>query len=1015
MKKLFLFWIILFYSVSFSFGQGIIRGKVKDENGESVIGASIVLKSNRSYGVTTDLDGNYSLKITDSTPQVIIISFISYKTIEETVNPVNGEVIIKNYFLVPAAHGIKEVEVTAKAVRAKEYYTEMIKKNSAITLDYISSETMKKTGDNNVTAALARVTGVSTNGSFITVRGIGDRYVKTTINGLRIPTLDPFTNNIKLDLFPASLVDNIFITKTASPDLPGDWAGAYMSVETKDYPDELSLNVETSFGYNNQSTFKDVISSQKSSTDWLGYDNGYRNHNHDNFVRAILNQDVTLFQEFVALGLGSYYNSIGITEDTPFNETFYKLSLVELQLLAPAQFDDANAVSIAKSAYQNGSYKADAFKIINSNVPAFAKSFPNNWNTIHRKAPLNFSQSFSVGNQTKLFGKPLGFITGFRYGSSIDNDRNASSNRQATDGTFINAHNISAGETTVERNGWSALANLAYKLNPNNSISILFMPNVTGVNNVRYLVDYADPLQLHLSKDQFYESRKQLVYQLKSDHYIPAYKVRLELNASYTDGNSEAPDFKRVEYTSDRDFGNYGIGQDVNRSYRYLSEDVFDSRFSVEVPIKNLPGLVRKFKFGGAYQETQRNSEQFDYTLRYGQYANTTLGNVKIEDFFSYDKFEFSSGVFNGVPYNTLDLNYNRVDNPSNFTIGFSKIKSGFVLLDYSIFPSLRVSGGLRIEQAEIFTDAYKYDSLNLSTDDPRRQFPGELLTVRIGKLDKINYLPSVNLIYKLKNDEQAPVNVRLNYSKTVARPSIRELTDVVVYDYELRAMIYGNSELKIVSIDNYDLRLESYFASGDNVSLSLFYKDFKDHIEISDAPQQGFTWINVDKSRVIGLELEGKKSLNKNFELRVNLTLVDSRTEYLQKALLISNGIRTYLPIGDVSRTMYGQAPYVVNGMINYSTERLGLSISVNYNIQGPRLFLSSFNKEFEVYELPRHQLDTKITQKLSKHFNLSVTVKDILQSPVRRSYNRNDGWVLDYDKYTYGTNYSLGISYRL
>ena len=98
MKKLFLFWIILFYSVSFSFGQGIIRGKVKDENGESVIGASIVLKSNRSYGVTTDLDGNYSFKITDSTPQVIIISFISYKTIEETVNPVNGEVIIKNYF-----------------------------------------------------------------------------------------------------------------------------------------------------------------------------------------------------------------------------------------------------------------------------------------------------------------------------------------------------------------------------------------------------------------------------------------------------------------------------------------------------------------------------------------------------------------------------------------------------------------------------------------------------------------------------------------------------------------------------------------------------------------------------------------------------------------------------------------------------------------------------------------------------------------------------------------------------
>ena len=91
-----------------------------------------------------------------------------------------------------------------------------------------------------------------------------------------IPTLDPFTNNIKLDLFPASLVDNIIITKTASPELPGDWAGAYISIETKDYPDKLSVNMESSIGYNNQSSFKNVISSQRSSTDWLGYDNGLR-------------------------------------------------------------------------------------------------------------------------------------------------------------------------------------------------------------------------------------------------------------------------------------------------------------------------------------------------------------------------------------------------------------------------------------------------------------------------------------------------------------------------------------------------------------------------------------------------------------------------------------------------------------------------------------------------------------------------------------------------------------------
>jgi len=100
-----------------------------------------------------------------------------------------------------------------------------------------------------------------------------------------------------LDLFPASLVDNIVITKTANPDLPGDWAGAYLSVETKDYPEKLSVNVETSFGYNEQTTFKDVVSSQRSSTDWLGYDNNLRDINHNDFIP--IKPNPSTYDEFI--------------------------------------------------------------------------------------------------------------------------------------------------------------------------------------------------------------------------------------------------------------------------------------------------------------------------------------------------------------------------------------------------------------------------------------------------------------------------------------------------------------------------------------------------------------------------------------------------------------------------------------------------------------------------------------------------------------------------------------------
>ena len=98
-------------------------------------------------------------------------------------------------------------------------------------------------------------------------RGIGDRYIRTTINGAQIPTLDPFTNNIKLDILPASLIDNIVITKTSTPELSGAWAGAYISVDTKDFPERFTLNVETQLGYNEQTSFKSVLSNGESKTD----------------------------------------------------------------------------------------------------------------------------------------------------------------------------------------------------------------------------------------------------------------------------------------------------------------------------------------------------------------------------------------------------------------------------------------------------------------------------------------------------------------------------------------------------------------------------------------------------------------------------------------------------------------------------------------------------------------------------------------------------------------------------
>ncbi len=994
MKKIFILLIICSLFSSALFSQGSVRGKVTDENGEPVTGANIVLKFQPTIGTMSDFNGQYSLKISSSTKQIIIISFVSYQSIEDSVNLKNGEIVIKDYNLIPVSKMITEAVVVAKANKSKDTYMEMVKAKSVLSIDFISSETIKRTGDVNVSSAVARVSGVSTNGSFITVRGIGDRYMKTSINGLRIPTLDPFTNNINLDLFPASLVDNIVITKTASPDLPGDWAGAYLSIETKDYPEKFSVNVESSFGYNTQSSLREVVTSQRSSTDWLGFDNNLRDINHNDFIAV--NPEPTLYDEFVALGLSGYFKTIGVNNANwgQNSTTYAKLGYEQLGLLGKAQFNDATAFQNAQANFNN-SDKQLAFKLMNApGIKSQNLLFPDNWNTSQRKAPLNFSQSFSIGDQVNLFGKPLGYLAGFRYSTISQLDPAASghnyfkrNNDQSLDADTTNQ------QASKETNGWSALINLSYKYNQNNSISLLFMPNFIGSNKVQDgYVDYngtgTTDLPHQHRQVQFYEQRKQLVYQLKSEHFLPGPRMKIELNASYTQGKSSAPDFKL--YLP-------GTAQD-DRYFRYLSENLFDSKLSAELPL-DVPtdAGTRKLKFGGAYQYSSRKNDQYDYVL--SKKDQSTLSTIVDS---------------------SLDRWYTEYGYPVNHSFGHSQLVSEFVMLDYPINTIFRLSGGIRAEQADMFTDVSLFDSLGMAANDVRRKFDLNKPAALPGSLNKVSVLPSANLIIKLSQNELAPMNLRLSFSQTVARPNLREISDVRVYDYELKANVQGNPDLKIVQINNYDIRYEAYVENGDNISISGFYKNFKNHIELvnhgSGRDGTGARWVNSpDNSWLYGLEIEGRKALLKELEFRANITLVKStatvNTSYTQDNGLVVKG-------DTVSHNMFGQSPYIVNAMLSYSPGKLGLSATLSFNVQGPRLvIIGQHGASFipDIYEMPRNLLDFKASKSIGKHFTFSIKILDILNSPVRRTYKFPEGYILDYDKYSWGTTYVFSLSYKL
>jgi hypothetical protein len=180
-----------------SWAQGSVKGAVSNSLGEKLAGVLVLLKSNPALQSTTDANGQYVLKIPDSTTQVIRYVFFGYTTQERNLQLKDGESVTLDEVMAMATTDLNEVEVVAKALKDRDYYMEMQKKNSAATIDYVSGETMRKTGDPDIASALASVAGVSTNGGYLNVRGIGDRFIKTTINGSVIPTLDPFTNNIR--------------------------------------------------------------------------------------------------------------------------------------------------------------------------------------------------------------------------------------------------------------------------------------------------------------------------------------------------------------------------------------------------------------------------------------------------------------------------------------------------------------------------------------------------------------------------------------------------------------------------------------------------------------------------------------------------------------------------------------------------------------------------------------------------------------------------------------------------
>jgi TonB-dependent receptor len=270
--------IISVFTSFFVLGQIGITGTVIDGDFNEALPFANILLKETGEGVTSDFDGKYSFELEEGI-YTLQFSFVGYETKVITEIQVTGnEFTITDVVLNSAAQGLEEVILTVDAGRNTEASVLQIQKKSASLLDGISAQAFKKIGASDIAGAVKNVPGVSVQGGkYVYVRGLGDRYTKSILNGVDIPGLDPDRNTIQMDLFPTNMLSNVLVIKSARADLPADFTGGVIDIITKDFPSKEEFSVSLTMGYNPDMHFNDnYLTYAGGSTDFLGFDDGSR-------------------------------------------------------------------------------------------------------------------------------------------------------------------------------------------------------------------------------------------------------------------------------------------------------------------------------------------------------------------------------------------------------------------------------------------------------------------------------------------------------------------------------------------------------------------------------------------------------------------------------------------------------------------------------------------------------------------------------------------------------------------
>ncbi|MFZ1705502.1 MAG: TonB-dependent receptor [Saprospiraceae bacterium] len=946
---------LLFGILSLTAQDGIIRGIVHEsKTGEPILFGTVSVIGNHNLAISTDLDGNYEMSLSPGVYS-IEFSYVGLKTtIVENIQVVSNQVTILNVLLNEDSQVLEEVVVTAAAARNTEVALATIKRNSSNVIDGISSGNFKKIGDSDAASAMKRVTGVSVEGGkYVFVRGLGDRYTKSTLNGMEVPGLDPDRNTLQLDIFPTSILDNIIVIKSFTADLPADFTGGVVNISTKDFPETKNFSISGGIGYNPNMHFtNNYLTSTTSSTDFLGMDDGLRSIPTNKSLNIPFRTDAIVDP----IGVGKQYTQI-------------------LQ-----GFNPNMAVSNSRS-----------FMDYNLGL-----SFGNQFKRSTHTFGYNFGLSYM--NTTELFMD----VEYNLYGKDTNKDRFELEERVAQKGSFGTNNILLAG-----------IGGFSFKTKTSKySLSLMHIQNGESKNGIfdYSSTNFGSNFTGFQHNIEYSEKRISNVL-LKGEHTISKGTWELKWNISPTLSSIYDPDIRIVRYRNDGT--NLTIGTESGipeRSWRFLDEINYNGNAHIDYKY-SVRNKVAKLKFGVNTVLKERDYEIQNFQI----YTNGISLTGSPDDIFTNENL-WSPENQNGVTYDPQFIPFN----PNKFNSSSSNY-AGYVSNEMYVGSKIKTIIGFRVEQFELL-----YSGRNQSGSSYKNQ----------KMFDDINFFPTANLIYEVKENQ----NIRVSYSRTIARPSFKEASFATILDpISGRTFIGGffsdinvsTGELiwdgKLVStdIDNFDLRWELFQKEGQLFSISSFYKSLKNPIEIVQYVQAAgnFQPRNVGDGMLLGLEVEVYKNLGfihravSNFSFNLNVTLVQSSIQMsaseLQSRQLTA---RTGQEIED-TRKMAGQAPFLINTGFSYKSNKSKMELGMFYNVQGRTLKFVGIADRPDVFTKPFHSLNLNLNKSFGQQdqYSFGIKVNNILNSTRQEVFTSYKAEDQIFTRLNPGTSFSLRFGYTL